>query len=346
MKQLLDGTDFHLLLWQPLASFDFLFDLFMVVLNSCYCYYFVFIQKRFDGRLFSCLVHILRESFHSFKGIDHYILSLGKGRRFLFTFTTFNNLKLHNLIILMASSSPIENQFARIGISTGGIDRSEQLCHDMSPDSTRKFGPSVAPKPKNKAQPQVPVVPKSSNISSCLEPSFSTVLKTHNADGSLLMSTSSSSNYENVEPYHQNGEPIYSNIGSSMPLYLPPPPPPPAFAASCDNDIDLPLPPPPLPSDLSSYYSGGDHLHLFPSPPSAEEVTSPPSPVSSSYSELRRAGCGSTTGSTSNYAPLSQVWYLSFKMLLFKYIAIQPIDNNPSILLNDQKVGSFLTRLP
>ncbi len=215
------------------------------------------------------------------------------------------------------ASIPIEKQFARMGISAGVVDRSD-LAYEMSPDSLRKFGPSVAPKPKNKAQPQVPIVPKSSNISSCLEPSFSTVLKTHNADGSLMTSvSSSSSNYENVEPYLQNGmgEPIYGNIHQgSMPPYFPPPPPPPAFASSCDNDVDLPLPPPPLPSDLSGYYSGvgGDHLHLFPTPPSAEEVTSPPSPVSSSYSELRRAGCGSTTGSTSNYAPLSQVQYLFF----------------------------------
>lgn len=207
------------------------------------------------------------------------------------------------------ASIPIEKQFTRLGITTG-TDRPDQLGYEMSPDSLRKYGPSVAPKPKNKAQPQAPIVPKSFNISSCLEPSFSTLLKTHNADGSLMTSTSSSSNYENVESYLHNGEPIYGNVGSSIPPYLPPPPPPPAFAAPCDNDVDLPLPPPPLPSDLSGYYSGGDHLHLFPSPPSTEELTSPPSPVSSSYSELRRAGCGSTTGSTSNYAPLSQVRYL------------------------------------
>ena len=213
------------------------------------------------------------------------------------------------------SSIPIEKQFVRMGISAGVVDRSD-LGYEMSPDSLRKFGPSVAPKPKNKAQPQVPIVPKSSNISSCLEPSFSTLLKTH-GDGSLMTSVSSSnSNYENVEPYLQNGmeEPIYGNIHQgSMPPYLPPPPPPPAFAAPCDNDVDLPLPPPPLPSDLSGYYSGGGD---------AEEVTSPPSPVSSSYSELRRAGCGSTTGSTSNYAPLSQVGYLHYTIFSFQVAKI------------------------
>lgn len=219
------------------------------------------------------------------------------------------------------ASSPIEKQFAGLGISTV-VNRSDHLGYGVSPDSLRKFGPSVAPKPKSKAQPQVPIVPKSSNISSCVEPSFSTLLKAQNdSDVNLLTSQSSSSNYENLEPYLQNEEPIYSNIhqGSSVPPYMPPPPPP-AFASSCD-DIDLPLPPPPLPSDLSSYYSGGgDHLHLFPTPPSAEEVTSPPSPVSSSYSELRRAGCGSTTGSTSNYAPLSQVHVKSVLCAYVQYI--------------------------
>ena len=216
------------------------------------------------------------------------------------------------------ASIPIEKKFSRLGISTGDVERSNQMGYELSPDSLRKFGPSVAPKPQYKAQPQVPIVPKSSNISSCLETSFSTLLKTHNADGSLLTSVSSSSNYENVEPYLQNEEPIYGNIHQlGSPPYLPPPPPPPAFA-SCDNDVDLPLPPPPLPSDLSGYY-GSDHLHLFPTSSSTEEVTSPPSPVSSSYSELRRAGCGSTTGSTSNYAPLSQVQYLSFSKVTPPY---------------------------
>lgn len=211
------------------------------------------------------------------------------------------------------ASIPVEKQFSRLGISSD-VNIPSQTSYEMSPDSLRKFGPSVAPKPQYKAQPQVPIVPKSSSVSSCLEPSFSTLLKTHNDDGSPVTSFSSSSNYENVETYHHQGEePIYGNIhqlGSSILTYLPPPPPPPAFASSCDNDVDLPLPPPPQPADLSGYYSGNDHLHLFPTPPSAEEVTSPPSPVSSSYSELRRAGCGSTIGSTSNYAPLSQVLYL------------------------------------
>lgn len=211
------------------------------------------------------------------------------------------------------ASLPIEKQFARMGLATASTNLPDPLLdYETSPGSLRKLGPSVAPKPKNKAQPQVPVVPKSSNISMCLEPSFSTLLKTHNADGSQ------SSTYENVDPYSTGtGEPIYGNIGPGSPseaAYFPPPPPPPAFAASCDisNDDDLlPLPPPPLASDLScayvSYSSGVDHLHGFPSPPSAEEMTSPPSPVSSSYSELRRADCESTTGSNSHYAPLSQV---------------------------------------
>ena len=62
------------------------------------------------------------------------------------------------------ASIPIEKKFSRLGISTGDVERSNQMGYELSPDSLRKFGPSVAPKPQYKAQPQVPIVPKSSNI--------------------------------------------------------------------------------------------------------------------------------------------------------------------------------------
>jgi len=186
------------------------------------------------------------------------------------------------------ASIPIEKQFARFGISN----------HlGLSPETLRKFGPLVPPKPK-KAQPQVPVIPKSFMVPTCVEPSFSTVLKNLGSNG-----TDMSNNYENL---YENGGPIYSNLHSihGTSPYLPPPPPPPALS----TDVDLPLPPPPPASDLSFYSEldvSGESLH-FPAPPTLlDAVTSPPSPVSSSYSELRRA-VGSTTGSA-NYAPLSQV---------------------------------------
>ena len=207
------------------------------------------------------------------------------------------------------ASIPIEKQFARFGISNKHLG--------LSPESLRKFGPSVPPKPK-KAQPQVPVIPKSFIVPTCVEPSFSTVLKNHGSNGASMLS-----NYENV---YENGSPIYSNLHSihGTSPYLPPPPPPPALS----TDVDLPLPPPPPASDLSFYSEldvSGEILH-FPAPPALlGAVASPPSPVSSSYSELRRA-VGSTAGSA-NYAPLSQVksttailkfcGYLDFFMILF-----------------------------
>lgn len=231
---------------------------------------------------------------------------------------------------------PIDKQFSRLGISNPPANH--QDAYGLSSDSQGKYGPPMpTPKQLHKAQPQVPVIPKSFHVPlGGLEPSFSSLLlKNQNMDDEADGDTRSSgrmSNYENINMYQQqpqqqlhhnnrsHPQPIYGNIqhNSSSVVYLPPPPPPPA---PCDSD--LPLPPPP--SDLSSYYhsTGGldvsDDSLLFPDPPvdeeeeeeDEEEVTStPPSPVSlvsSSYSELRRADCGSTTGSTSNYAPLSQV---------------------------------------
>ena len=190
---------------------------------------------------------------------------------------------------LTMATLPIEKQFARFGISNKDLG--------LSPESLHKFGPSVPPKPK-KAQPQVPVIPKSFVVPTCVEPSFSTVLKNHGSSEASMPN-----NYENM---YENEGPIYSNLHSihGTSPYLPPPPPPPALSA----DVDLPLPPPPPASDLSFYSEldvSADILH-FPAPPALHDaVTSPPSPVSSSYSELRRA-VGSTAGSA-NYAPLSQV---------------------------------------
>ena len=102
-----------------------------------------------------------------------------------------------------------------------------------------------------------------------------------------------------------------------------------------NEEPELPPPPPPLYQSLGRLnlhhqhhqhhqhhlhhlHHQHHHHHLhdhngFPPPPPSEEaeeaaLTSPPSPVSSSYSELRRAvGPGSTTGSVVNYTPLSQV---------------------------------------
>ena len=254
--------------------------------------------------------------------------------------------KKRSILSTSMANYPIDKQFSRLGISNppappaaAGWPNHQEINYGTSPNS--QYGQPSMPTPKqlHKAQPQVPVIPKSFHVPlGGLEPSFSSLLlKNQNMDDEADGDARSSgriSNYENINMYqqqqqqqlhHNNGshpQPIYGNIqhNSSSVVYLPPPPPPPA---PCDSD--LPLPPPPAPSDLSSYYhsTGGldvsDDSLLFPDPPDndddeeedEEEVTStPPSPVSlvsSSYSELRRADCGSTTGSTSNYAPLSQV---------------------------------------
>ena len=190
---------------------------------------------------------------------------------------------------------PLDEQFARLGI-VGGDSRG------CSPDGGRKFGPLVAPKPK-KAQPQVPVIPKSNNVPTCLEPSFSMVL-TGNNGANAPDATNTYSNINLYENHSSAGGPIYSNIHHPLSLST-------YFESSpsvTGHEDDLPLPPPPPPSD-PGYYSpldiSHDHLLHFPPPPCQLDVPSPPSPVSSSYSELRRA-VGSTTGSM-NYAPLSQV---------------------------------------
>lgn len=198
------------------------------------------------------------------------------------------------------SNYPIEKQFAQLGLSPS--DHKAHQIVGASPDCNRTQAISITPAPTHKAQAQAPVIPRSLNAPTYLEPSFSTVLRAECANPT---SASDLSNYENVTPYMYDDEPIYHNIHprSSLSAYLPPPPPPPPVA--CTNETDLPLPSPPSPSDDLMGYYPGDQLHMFPPPPSAEEITSPPSPVSSSYSELRRADCGST--SETNYAPLSQV---------------------------------------
>ena len=215
----------------------------------------------------------------------------------------------------MSSHIPLDKQFARLGLTENSAGSSGGSNYDSSPDSLRKFGPSVPPKPK-KAQPQVPVIPKSNPVLpsyTALEPSYSTVLTT---SGMLNHIPDPPQEYANIYSNESTrGGPIYSNLhhhrDRDVRGYFPPPP----------LEDELPLPPPP--ADLS-FYSGLDvsvdsvgvphHLlHHFPPPPpgDGEEVTtSPPSPVSSSYSELRRAvGPGSTAGSVAgcNYAPLSQV---------------------------------------
>lgn len=239
---------------------------------------------------------------------------------------------------------PIDKQFSRLGISNPVGWNDDKDDYGTSPNSLRKYGPSVVPKKHNKAQPQVPVIPKSFHVPlGGLEPSFSSVLLKNQIDED---SRGRMSNYENIDLYqqqqqhnlHNNGGPIYGNIqhNSKMSAYLPPPPP----AASC-VDAELPLPPPPPASDL--YYHSNvnanvsDDSLLFPDPPVDEEeeedydeqVTSSPSPISlisSSYSELRRADCGSTTGSTSNYAPLSQVNRIYETLPHPFFISLDPLD--------------------
>ena len=97
------------------------------------------------------------------------------------------------------SHVPLEKQLARLGLVP---DRSSSAS--SSPDSSRRSGPSVPPKPR-KAQPQVP---RSNPVT--LEPSFSTLLTVMGGRPSP-----EPCDYANIDPY-----PIYSNVGG----YFPPPP--------------------------------------------------------------------------------------------------------------------------
>ena len=107
------------------------------------------------------------------------------------------------------SNLPLDKQFSHLGLSAS---------YDSSPDSVRRFGPSVPPKPK-KAQPQVPVVPKSDNIpkSKVHQPSFCQVLTASAA------AAAAANNYSNIYENRQHGShhmhqqhPIYSNIHQGL----------------------------------------------------------------------------------------------------------------------------------
>ncbi|XP_044764264.1 thyroid receptor-interacting protein 6 isoform X1 [Coccinella septempunctata] len=91
----------------------------------------------------------------------------------------------------------------------------------------------------------------------------------------------------------QRGGSMYSNLNMGSPA-------PPYGNGGAD---DLPPPPPPLTSNLGDYQPCTVNTNL---PPPPEDLVAPPSPVSSSYSELRRAtGRGqdySTYGMGSQYA--------------------------------------------
>ncbi|CAB3359398.1 Hypothetical predicted protein [Cloeon dipterum] len=124
----------------------------------------------------------------------------------------------------------------------------------------RKVAPAVPPKPNKKPQ---PLVPRSVSIKKPAEPSYSTVLHAQTAGSSRL--------YSNLPP------PMEENTyGGSTATYCNLPP-------YSSREVDD-LPPPPPMSTLSQLNTAG-----LPPPPDDLLPPAPSSPVSSSYSELRRA---------------------------------------------------------
>ncbi|KAK2705500.1 lipoma-preferred partner homolog isoform X2 [Artemia franciscana] len=170
----------------------------------------------------------------------------------------------------MSSTQSIDQKLAKL-ILAPGQEAIPLPGLAASPDSLKKkVGPAPPPKVK-KAQPQVATISKR---------------ETQHLNRTGITNTG--------PVFPQN---TYSNV------VFPPPPPPPAYPGTQNTysninnynavgdiratdgvDEDLP-PPPPLP-DQGTYTS--DSSVNFPPPP-PEEFMSPPSPVSSSYSELRKA---------------------------------------------------------
>ncbi|XP_068902316.1 lipoma-preferred partner isoform X1 [Tenebrio molitor] len=185
----------------------------------------------------------------------------------------------------------------------------------------KKVGPAVPPKPK-KTQPQIP---QSYPLKQTVEPSYSSRLQTNQFYSNVPPQSDYSnaptlplntSNYANVprqqnikttnltpKPYIKPDHVTYSNIqvGQSRNqdglIYTNLVHPPregnvysnvPSGGNAYANGEDLPPPPPPLDlqTNLGDYAPCTINTNL---PPPPEDLLPPPSPVSSSYSELRRA---------------------------------------------------------
>ncbi|XP_059478731.1 lipoma-preferred partner homolog [Neocloeon triangulifer] len=146
-----------------------------------------------------------------------------------------------------------------VDISTSKI---QQQIMSMAGGSQRKVAPAVPPKPAKKPQPQVP---RSESIKKPAEPSYSTVLHGQSqGQGSTRL-------YSNLP--QQMDE---SSFGGSTATYC-------NLPYNSGGDMDD-LPPPPLMSNLSRMNTA-----CLPPPPDDLLPPAPSSPVSSSYSELRRA---------------------------------------------------------
>ncbi|XP_046388582.1 lipoma-preferred partner homolog [Ischnura elegans] len=214
---------------------------------------------------------------------------------------------------------------------------------------TKKVGPAVPPKPK-KPQTQIPAVPKSYSLNTPSEPSYSTLLLSGGSSGGSSSSGSGGGHHMHAQIHHpsQSQVPLYSNLpppvggshssgpqsskgrvgvvrGSdiSSSIYA-------GTSASSatysnvgtfsemdanesgvapdEDDDDLP-PPPPQPPE-GEYNNGGGGC---PSPLPDDLPPPPPplSPVSSSYSELRRAtgpgGVGKAGGGGVANIPITSV---------------------------------------
>lgn len=158
-----------------------------------------------------------------------------------------------------------------------------QMTKEASmPSIVKKIPPAVPP--KKKAQPQVP---HSAIVSTLREPSYSTSISPTNNNNLIHSNTSSSAVYPIQKDYvnvnHLNISSVNQNLRhtpvlkgcntaySNLPLYR-------------NNDDNLPPPPPPpLPPSIQTSLSKPINTRNH------EEFNSPPSPVSSNYSELVRA---------------------------------------------------------
>lgn len=155
----------------------------------------------------------------------------------------------------------------------------------------KKVAPAVPPKPK-KSQPQVP---QSYSVKAACEPSYSTRLQgSSETSGSYLYSNvpPMKMNYQNTDynkPYRppanvRSGDTrLYSNVlppGGTNHVY--------SNVGLYGSNPNEELPPPP-PQDMQSGGGGGPGSGYIECNPAIEDMPPPPSPVSSSYSELRRA---------------------------------------------------------
>ncbi|EFA05566.2 lipoma-preferred partner homolog isoform X1 [Tribolium castaneum] len=173
------------------------------------------------------------------------------------------------------------------------------------PPNPKKIGPAVPPKPK-KTQPQIP---QSYPLKQPLEPSYSSRLQT----SQLYSNLPPQNTYANLprpqikttnltpKPYTKPDHVTYSNIqvgqsrnadGLIYSNLVHPPREGNVYSnvsqGAYANGEDLPPPPPPLDltANLGEYAPCTINTNL---PPPPEDLLPPPSPVSSSYSELRRA---------------------------------------------------------